>query len=54
MRQQTFLDHPARILTSVGISISPVMRSQFFIFPLRAEHGHGVGEFVAYGADVGG
>jgi hypothetical protein len=32
----------------------PLIRSQFFFFTLRTEHGHAVGEFVAFSADVGG
>ena len=28
--------------------------SQLFFFTLHGEHGHAVGEFVAFGADVGG
>jgi hypothetical protein len=31
-----------------------LIQSQFCFFTLRAEHGHAVGEFVAFGADVGG
>ena len=31
-----------------------LIRPQFFFFTLNAEHGHAVGEFVAFGADVGG
>ena len=31
-----------------------LIQAQFFFFTLRAEHGHAVGEFVAFGADVGG
>jgi hypothetical protein len=31
-----------------------LIRSQFFFFTLRAEHGHAVGELVPFGADVGG
>jgi len=30
-----------------------LIRPQFFFFTLHAEHGHAVGEFVAFGADVG-
>ena len=43
----------ARILSSVGISIVSRYRRSFF-FALHGEHGHAVGEFVAFGADVGG
>ncbi len=31
-----------------------LIQPQLFFFGLRAEHRHAVGEFVAFGADVGG
>ena len=36
-----------------NIYCSPI-QPKFFFFAPRAEHGHAIGEFVAFGADVGG
>ena len=45
-------DHPTRSLSSARTSILPLDIVVFFA--LRGEHGHTVGELVAFGADVGG
>ena len=44
-------DHPTRSLSSARTSIFPL--DIVFFFALRTEHGHSVGELVAFGAGVG-
>ena len=39
---------------TASVVVSARESSWFFFFTLRAEHGHAIGEFVAFGADVRG